>query len=88
MRRSASKRQRPLELSYWLGVLMIALSIMALAYFAWMGPSTNVTTYQRETPVEVEIIGPKVVTCTEDMPCWDCTRMGNLICGHTHTGGN
>lgn len=21
------------------------------------------------------------VTCQEDQPCWDCTTMGNLICG-------
>jgi len=19
--------------------------------------------------------------CHEDMPCWDCTTMGNLVCG-------
>jgi hypothetical protein len=22
-------------------------------------------------------------TCVEDMPCWDCTTMGNRICGPT-----
>ena len=21
------------------------------------------------------------ITCQEDMPCWDCTTMGNKICG-------
>jgi hypothetical protein len=21
------------------------------------------------------------VTCVEDMPCWDCSAMGNRICG-------
>ena len=22
-------------------------------------------------------------TCTEDMACWDCSTMGNLICGRS-----
>jgi len=21
--------------------------------------------------------------CTEDMPCWDCHTMGNMVCGTT-----
>lgn len=25
--------------------------------------------------------GSTPVRCTEDMPCWDCTTMGNKICG-------
>lgn len=24
---------------------------------------------------------PDDVRCEEDMPCWDCTTMGNRICG-------
>lgn len=25
--------------------------------------------------------GPAVSSCEEDQPCWDCTTMGNRICG-------
>lgn len=25
---------------------------------------------------------PVVQVCEEDQPCWDCTTMGNRICGH------
>ncbi len=28
---------------------------------------------------------PIVLTCEEDMPCWDCETMGNGICGLTPT---
>lgn len=24
---------------------------------------------------------PTTTTCQEDMPCWDCATMGNLVCG-------
>lgn len=30
--------------------------------------------------------GP-TATCAEDMACWDCTTMGNRICGPTTTEG-
>lgn len=33
------------------------------------------------TESDVEIGEPLTVVCTEDMPCWDCETMGNLICG-------
>lgn len=26
--------------------------------------------------------GPTTQRCEEDMPCWDCSTMGNHICGH------
>jgi hypothetical protein len=28
---------------------------------------------------------PAAVLCMEDQPCWDCSTMGNLICGPTTT---
>lgn len=28
---------------------------------------------------------PEQPVCTEDMDCWDCTTMGNLVCGPTAT---
>lgn len=28
-----------------------------------------------------------VQSCQEDMTCWDCETMGNLICGPIITGG-
>jgi hypothetical protein len=30
------------------------------------------------------LLAPPQITpvCEEDMPCWDCTTMGNRICGH------
>ena len=36
--------------------------------------SWSFRTVQSECP-------PPVPVCEEDMPCWDCTTMGNLICG-------
>jgi hypothetical protein len=27
------------------------------------------------------LIEPTSTTCMEDMPCWDCTTMGNGVCG-------
>lgn len=29
----------------------------------------------------VNLGSAKHVTCTEDMRCWDCTTMGNHVCG-------
>lgn len=31
---------------------------------------------------------PTVPICQEDMPCWDCTTMGNKICGIVINYGN
>lgn len=39
-------------------------------------------------PTVVELIPAVSVSsekCFEDMPCWDCTTMGNRICGLTVT---
>jgi len=34
---------------------------------------------QIDVPVVIE--RPEPPACQEDEPCWDCTTMGNLICG-------
>lgn len=31
------------------------------------------------------IEAPPTTICHEDMPCWDCSTMGNMICGPTTT---
>lgn len=28
-----------------------------------------------------ELVPPSSMACMEDQPCWDCSSMGNLICG-------
>lgn len=35
------------------------------------------------TSTEVGVAPPTTHHCEEDEPCWDCTTMGNLICGPT-----
>lgn len=37
-------------------------------------------------PAAPEVLSPAShIRCEEDMPCWDCTTMGNGICGLTPT---
>jgi len=31
--------------------------------------------------VQLNKLQSTAITCQEDMPCWDCTTMGNKICG-------
>jgi len=32
---------------------------------------------------QVPTTPPTTTVCMEDMPCWDCNTMGNLVCGPT-----
>jgi hypothetical protein len=36
--------------------------------------------FDRTNPNEI-----KLIKCEEDMPCWDCSTMGNKVCGPTFT---
>ncbi len=54
-----------------LGVLLGALVGTALVLQSTQ-PALNTAPALPATPAPV---------CQEDMPCWDCTTMGNLICG-------
>lgn len=43
-----------------------------------VGPLASTASTMRD----VHLIPPLVIErCEEDMPCWDCTTMGNRICG-------
>ncbi len=65
-----------------LGYVVLAFAAFAVVLAFIDGPRTF---------VQVIVIGfsinqrmnphPKPVRCEEDMPCWDCTTMGNKVCG-------
>ena len=55
--------------AHYLSLLLIAAFLLCLAGAAWY-----ISDLINHWP------GP-AVTCYEDMPCWDCTTMGNLTCG-------
>lgn len=49
--------------------LLVALTFIVLAVGAARGAQANLKG------------NPTIVRCEEDMPCWDCSTMGNRICG-------
>ena len=53
------------------GALALAL---ALVLFAGIFLRALAITYPEPTPDQAD-------QCQEDMSCWDCATMGNLICG-------
>lgn len=49
------------------------------------GCEVTTTTVPATSTTLVMVGGSPPISCQEDMPCWDCHTMGNLICGTTTT---
>jgi hypothetical protein len=62
--------------------LTTATAILASVLF--VSPGTGETWFWVPEPGEPNPLGLSV--CVEDMPCWNCTTMGNRTCGPLATG--
>lgn len=71
-----------MKLSRTLTIPALALGALALSLtIGTLTPNPGVGT---PTPTHTISAAPNnVVGCEEDMPCWDCEHMGNLICSVT-----
>lgn len=49
---------------------------LILGILLMAGSCTGLATYHPEADTT-----PPTTRCEEDMPCWDCSTMGNKICG-------
>lgn len=54
-------------------VLLVLSLVLVLGVFAY--------THARESNNAHVPVSTNTPACYEDMPCWDCATMGNLICG-------
>lgn len=62
--------------------LALGLAVSAPAPTAQPAPTAPVAATVAPVTVETTSTG-STVQCEEDMPCWDCSQMGNTICGPT-----
>lgn len=53
----------------------LALALLVIAVFLLMEAGRGAS-YNLHHPLP-----PTTVTCQEDEPCWNCSTMGNHICG-------
>ena len=58
----------------------LTIPALALALLAGGTAAANLTGGGVPTPPVAPAAAP-AAGCEEDMPCWDCETMGNLICG-------
>lgn len=58
---------------------MVVATLVVIAVAVLIGWAFS--TGQDRTQHRTGLIPPVSVTCQEDMPCWDCTTMGNHKCG-------
>jgi len=73
--------------NYLISAVQIAGVVVAGLLVAWavVALATGAGESMRD-PIPVPTGSPNgqvvpVTLCTEDMACWDCTTMGNLVCG-------
>lgn len=59
----------------------LGAAILALCYLLGTWVDGHSTPTPTPTTVETEIGTAISIVCEEDQPCWDCTTMGNQICG-------
>ena len=65
-----------------LGTLVVTiLSIVALYAFLGAAYIIGQNNVEHRKDFGPHLIPPVSITCQEDMPCWDCTTMGNQKCG-------
>ena len=55
-------------------IIVVALVLLS---FWWAGERFDASPTMRDN------LPSDARECHEDMPCWDCTTMGNHICGDT-----
>lgn len=65
----------------------LTVPALALALLAGGTAASNLAGVGAPTPSAAVAAAP-VTGCQEDMPCWDCETMGNLICGLPNTQAN
>jgi hypothetical protein len=59
-------------------------TLVLVALWVWIIASFTVGQAWKQDRLNTEdsgTIAPLDITCQEDMPCWDCTSMGNKECG-------
>lgn len=64
----------------------LAAAVMAVLVAAVLAIySITAAPGDRGIPEQRPVTTSTLPTCQEDEPCWDCTTMGNRICGPTTT---
>lgn len=61
--------------------LVLLLILCAVALYA-VAVHEGVITAEEPPSYSPDLLAP----CQEDEPCWDCTTMGNRVCGPTTEG--
>jgi hypothetical protein len=62
----------------------VVATLAVLVLWVWIIASFTIGQNWKQDRLNTEDSGtipPVSITCQEDEPCWDCTSMGNGVCG-------
>lgn len=83
MLHTSSTLPREYQMRKYVGIVLSIATLILVVHMGWgymVAQDKAVLRYMEGSPSTTV---PTTSPCEEDEPCWDCTSMGNRICGNT-----